>query len=214
MNDNRIIGELLKKIHSFYPIGLPLLQHEYEGFRNLKEILHKKQIAAGNNEPAEWFTFAGETEKDWAGYEVINFAGKPFPCYELSIILFNGTNNGLSVTGTLTVTLSLLVKHYTVYVYDEYNYTLGENSSFVPGHGYLYSGMKYHLNIADKIQRIKERIEKYFPEHTFIDFKYLFTQKILGGYSYSGGYEDVGKNVIYDYLFSTSMLGKVYSVAD
>ena len=211
MNEKRIIEELLRKIHFFYPIGLPLLHSEYEGFKTLKEILYKKQIVADNGNPAEWFTLAEETTKDWEGCEVINFVGKPFPCYELSIILFSEMQKGLSITGTLTLTLSLLVKHYTVYVYDEYS-SSNEKGNFTSSHGYLYSGIQYHLDISDKIQRIKERVEKYFPEYTFIGHNPLFAHKILGGYAYSCGYEDMDKNVIYDYLFSTSMLGKEYSV--
>ena len=201
----------LERIHHYYPIGLPHFAPTYPGFQELQEIQRKKFIALEQEEPKAWYSLVEAVQNEWSGCQIFNSVAAQFPCYEVQISLTEAALTGLHIHSSLTLSVSLLVKHYAIVVIDDYSYTGPEHSG--AWHKFICSGVHHHLKLDAKIEALKRIVQGHFPEHQHAPHEVLFKYKVQGGYPYKGSYDDLGEYTIYDYLFSGGLFGQQYTVA-
>lgn len=199
---------LMQAISRFYPVGLSVEREFHEGFQKIREITLNKNYAAENNSPKRWFEMIDQVRKDWNGLEVINLAGTPFPGYRM--IIFVDQQQSINEPAVmLTLSLSLLVANYTVFITDIHRDKNSGKELKLASH-IITDGNNHRLKLTDKIQQLKNTLNHYFPEYSFVHPKILFTHKVEGAYAYAGNQQELDKDVIYDYLFSHDMTGLEY----
>lgn len=209
--DKELAQHFLKRIHHYYPIGMPGFPHDYQGYKELLQIQEDKFKDIEREEPKVWYNLVNEIREQWQGRDVFNGVGAQFPCYEANILLSNESRTGLNICTSLTLSLSLLVDYYSIVVFDEYSY-MGPINSGVQ-HRFVCSGMQHHLQLDAKIDDLKRIVSKHFPGYIHARHDVLFKYKVDGGVPYKGSYDDKGEYTIYDYLFSGGLLGQQYTVA-
>jgi hypothetical protein len=208
--DQELAQYFLKRIHHYYPIGLPHFAAVYPGFEEMQELQRKKFEAIEKEQPEAWYKLVDETRKEWSGYDVFNSVAAQFPCYELTIALNDESKTGFHYHCSLTLSISLLVPYYAIVIVDDYSYQ-GPKYSGV-SHKVVSSGFQHHLDLDAKLNKQKDIVETYFTNQ-YARHNVLFNYKILGGYPYHGTYDDLGAYTIYDYLFSGGLFNQKYTVA-
>src|SRR5215210_2013376 len=132
MHPNKQLAQyFLKQVHHYYPIGLPHFADDYPGFQEIKQIQEAKFAALEREEPKEWYGLVAAVQNEWNGYQLFNSVAAQFPCYELSITVSDESQTGLHKHCSLTLSLSLLVKHYAIVVVDHYVYQGPEHSGII-----------------------------------------------------------------------------------
>lgn len=208
--DKQLAQYFLEKIHNYYPIGLPHFEEDYPGYQQLLNIQKEKFEAVQQSEPKAWFDLVEAIKKQWDGYRVTNSIAVPFPSYQLTVELYNQQKPGLWIDSSLVLTVSLLVKYFAIFVVDNYTYQGPENSGVA--HKFICSGYRHHLGIESKINPLTGAVQRCFPDYQQARHNVLFNYKVLGGYPFTAGYEDVGEYTIYDYLFSQDFIKQKYTV--
>jgi hypothetical protein len=103
-----------------------------------------------------------------------------------------------------------LVKYFAILIVDTYAYQGPEYSGVA--HRFIGSGYQHHLEIEPKINALVKTVQQFFPDYQHARHNVLFNYKILGGYPFTAGYEDLGEYTIYDYLFSQEFMRQKYTV--
>lgn len=208
--DQQLAQNFLQEIHQYYPIGLPHFEDSHPGFQQLRKIQLDKFAASEREEPKLWYDLVKVAQEQWGGKKVFNSIATPFPCYELGINLSDKALTGLRMHSSLTLSVSLLVKYYAIVVTDSYAYMGPENSG--ASHQFVCSGLQHHLELEGKIEEMVQSVRQFFPEYRRANHNVLFNYKVLGGYPYPLGYDDLSEYTIYDYLFSNILQKQRYTV--
>lgn len=205
--------QLLETIHAYYPIGLPHMRDEYRGFQKLLDIQKKKiqEVAAGG--PENWQSLVEAMKQEWGDHRTMNLAGTPFPCYQAKIFFDSETQLGLKKTTGIILSISLLVEHYALFVIDDYGFVSYSQDAAIISQKIISSGDDHPLVGVRTIEGLKQRIERHFPQHRFVNHRVLFNYKIFGAFGMAGWFDNLDQSVIYDYLFGGDMVGLKYSVA-
>lgn len=177
---------LLKRVHEYYPIGLPEANEDYAGHHILKEKLESKINGIINNAiPADFINLKKGIEDAFQNTElrVLDEYHTQFPSYALSIELFKEKYNTITVTDSIKVNTSLLTNHFTLF-YDQtilsscysavVNQQLPVFSTIISSHNNLDKGRHYYDILINLIT-------KHLPSYIYADCQKLFTCLIRGG---------------------------------
>lgn len=211
--DVELLLYFLNKIHSYYPIGLPHLRDDYEGYQNLLDIQNRKMNKAIEGKHEHWEILVNKMKQEWGNEQVLNLAGAPFPCYQTTINLGSVNEDGCRKSSQVILTVSLLVSYYALFVCDDYDFITYSGSKPITNHKIISSGEGHPMIANNMLEKIKEAVETAFQGYKHANHHVLFKHKILGGFGLNGWLENMNNSVIYDYLFGSDMIDMKYSVA-
>lgn len=208
--DATIVNILFEQVQYYYSLGLPHFQDRHTGNKALQEKLANK---VDNAEP--FYTYFEQVKKDWAGTEVyMGPVAFPWPSYEADIHLERAETPGLTTRVILRVSVSILVDYYSIFVLDEYSYHSQFDAALLADHVFIRSGMEHRLDLAARIERLKQLTEQHFLRHQFVGHGSLFRLEVNGGYPVYASPNDPGRPyTIYDYLFSGALYKTRFSLA-
>lgn len=201
-NEDQQIKDFMEAIERYYPKGVNADRKNHSGFQQLLKITEDKNNGAVNGLPIEWFQFAGEIKNLWEGYHVVNLPATPFPAYQIRMLQHGEPKPEFARMVILSV--SLLVKYYTLFVKEVWKQGDDDRKTILSNAG------QPDANLSSRISQTKQVVNKYYSDYNFADPQILFMHKVPERFAFEATKEELGKNVIYEYLFSHDMTGEPY----
>lgn len=208
---NKIMIDLLLKIHFYYPIGLPFATKEYSGDKEISQIVAKKIDQITNNETTEWACFLNDSRLHNKTVEVDDLSYFQFPSYTLEIPLTLNTFDNLTITKNIIVSVSLLTDHYTIFFEDRFIYRQMPNdlSRYKGAFSVVYFVSNTNQSYIKLLEIIKRDLKKHFSSFTFVPHSLLMSTIIEGGIPYKkfDDYLDdrARKFSMYEFLFNSNI---------
>jgi len=211
-----MIQDLLKAIHSFYPVGINNIMAKYEGLAAFRTILSNKINSVMEGESTSWSNLVYELGKIFSDRPIMDQSYNQFPSYLLSITFFEKDDGEIKLERRLLVNVSLLCSYYTIFFETRINVKSNNGGllpGFAPGVFSLYSTNDPAQN---RIDAIKMLVEAHFKGYQFAYHKTLFDYCIEGCGTYSNWqeYEAGQKYPVYSYLFDSHLLLQNILIAD
>lgn len=207
---NQIIIDLLKKAHYYYPIGMPHIFNEYNGYYKLKEILKAKidNISAQKN--TKWSILVEDVKKHFPTYKVFDYGYLQFPNYILVIELCIHENNRIVITKSIILNISLLVNYYTIFFEDLIKLKGdADNSNGIKDTHFqmIYFNSCIEEECLENANQLKKIVAQFFNEHSFLEHRQLFENKVLGSKSYGNEFSSTNEaSCLYELLFSNDQI--------
>jgi len=202
-----ILIDLIKAIHQYYPVGFELPKEEYPGYQELIAIVEQKisQMMEGRL-PENVNLLEIKLKEAFPDSILHNQIYKQFPNYTFSIEIANELDGGLDRLLWMTVNISLLTKHYTVFFQETMKFGDKEGSSFsYDTFGYLLISFSrnrfpYKEEYFLKIEKIMMEL---FPGYEFVSHSFLFANKVKYGVPFGETDDDINKtrHSIFSFLF-------------
>ncbi len=182
----------LKKIHQYYPIGMPELEDKYPGILEIRNLVNQK-ILELEQENSVWNILVAELKASLVNYRVINYVHF-FPSYCI-LIEIEPYCYDKETSSEICVIVSLLTKHYTIFKQDIH----------VDGHVKTvvsFESIKY--DHSEILKSVESGIKSHYFDYEFVSHALLFNTKVYGGYPYHGNdCKTIDKpSSVFDYLFS------------
>jgi len=201
-----MIQKLLSAVHKYYPIGCPEIHQHYEGIAEIKKIVSRKISECENNPASNFKILLKSLQNTIKNYVINDFSYLLFPSYFILIEIEDKTFNGIKLTSTISVYISLLINGYTVYISDKYSFNDLDDVKNKSGLNYeliYFNDCKNPQSIA-LTKLICDQIEKNFANYEFIDHYTLFKNYVKSGRTLYDLNRDAGDvpYCYYDYLFS------------
>ncbi len=129
MNDKEttIVVELLKRIHKFYPIGLPHLNSIYPGYRDLLSITENKINNLIEKKIDTWDDMAKSFESKLI-YTIRDESFLQFPNRSFRIEFDENEYLGLIIKKNIHLYISLLHNSYTYFI--KHDFIINEKQKF------------------------------------------------------------------------------------
>lgn len=200
-----MIENLLKKVHYYYPIGMPGISENYKGYQEIRTIIEQKMDDLTVDKKPIHKEWMDDIKKKHSLYDISDFSFWQFPSYYISIALENNQLNGIEISKRAIVVVSLLANYFTVYIEDEYKYLYFDKEEHNhPSSLVLCNKKCYSLEFRKLIESLIATTSNHFINHEFIDHRILFNHKIYGGtILFNIKNFDVNKAyTFYDFLFS------------
>jgi hypothetical protein len=196
--------ELLVAIHEYYPIGIPEIYREYDGFHKLKKIILEK---IGKNEQYNTYTVLVNNLRElFFPNELNDYSYFEFPSYFLTIDLEETDLNGIKLKVRAIIVISLLANLYTVYFSNTYSFIDDDFFSSKNHQSYeiIYFNDCKNKGLREISNKVKREVEQRFKEHKFIHHFVLFDNEVKGGRTLLDLDNDFPNQnyTYYDYLFS------------
>lgn len=202
-----LLLNLLNKIQQYYPIGMPHFNDIHDGYAELKKITEKKinthleaDAFTKTENMVPWESLVTES-KHLLGENIIDQSYLQFPSLNL-IIIMDSADNKNRESKNMTLTLSLLTNHYTIFI--ESQFTLANYIEL--NHPLRYQVVYGEKNASDDelafFKNLKELLSVHFPDYKFVNHYLLMTNKIKGGIPYGESVETNREEYpIYSFLF-------------
>lgn len=192
---------LLKKVHQYYPIGLPHLFH-YEGYNELKKLIAKKIDHLINKDRIEpWTSLVDDLLESSKPFGLTDHSYVQLPSYVLSIDISDDTRNQLKNVSSLVLTVSLLDTCFTVYFENIISFEKA-SGKFLPVAKIISAKQNDSEIYKNLFGTVTDKVANHFPAYRFIDHTILFNSRVLGGIPYGQSVEDFQSSyAIFDYLF-------------
>jgi hypothetical protein len=171
------IKMLLEKIYYYYPIGIPSLINSHEGKTLIRKMTEKKINEIILKEATPWASFIKEL-KDIHSEKIFDMGYEQFPSYIATIDLKKDDNDFFHFTRKITINISLLCLYYTIFFEDYFLFSYGESEFDNPNFRIFFSKNSSSKN--ENFIPIIQSVERFFPNHIFINHKLLFEYKISG----------------------------------
>ncbi|WP_142688644.1 hypothetical protein [Chitinophaga polysaccharea] len=201
---DKIMLDLLKYIHQYYPIGLPeyynqprrMIERDHIVANKINDLIEGKETA--------WSLFVKELKKrDW---ELLDMAFIQFPSYVVHIKLKTPDFSTPEILHQreLVVVVSLLCPYYTIYYLDTYRFNTirAAHYRFGPIFRITFKDLlpEFSFDQEALLKEVEDLTKQYFPSHNYASHgmlmnRYLTPGIILEGQSGAGPYP------IYSYLF-------------
>ncbi|MBL6448969.1 hypothetical protein JMN32_21845 [Fulvivirga sp. 29W222] len=194
--------DLLQEVHKYYPIGCPLLNHEYPGYKLLLGILENKvNNLITSIEDDTWVSLISELQSN-GKFEVYDDSYLQFPNLVARIEL-SKTEAEVSITRTLRLTLSLLTNYYTAFIEEKGTFNRFNNEPGVAPVKLLWYGQQ---NMSDNERQwladVKGKVSDHYPDYLFVNHDALLNTNIYGGLPHGEDPEDLKSYYsLYSYLF-------------
>lgn len=200
-------SQLLKKIHEYYPIGIPMLREEYPGYAELRSKIEMKIQHLLDEDITPLSKLINELKAN-ISFEIEDFSHHQFPSYYFAINLKTSNTENVSCKKSLLVFISLLTNHYTFFFEDHYDfYYKNKNleyskSLFTKVFYYSSFPLNENLNFLEKI--LHKIIPRFFEQYDFINHDLLFETKVIGGMTLVNPerYDPWKEYSCFEYLFS------------
>lgn len=201
-----VIIELLKNTQKYYPIGMPFLYEEYDGYKMFKEKLEKKvnQILAKEN--TSWVRLVENVRQKFSLKPIFDYSYLQFPSYIMNLELKKNDSKEIEYTKSLVLNISLLVNYYTLFFEDIVKVKKGIDEKGLQNSPYfriVYFNKCIDKDCFEIAYIIKKISEEVFEEYKFIQHDLLLNNKVQGGNIYGDmRNEEFKEYSLYEYLFS------------
>lgn len=203
MEDANLLESLLKCIHTYYPIGIGLLNKNYSGYDKYHEILARKIDSIIKKQSDTWSDCVRAVDSVFNS-QVRDLSYFQFPSYQLKVHIQDPSEAGPSTEISLIVTISLLCKYFTFFFIEEYKHTSFVDIVPMPYSRVLYlKSVKGNQSVnSSLIEALNKKIVASFPGYSFLSHKQLMQYTVVGGSNYIDGHELAEPSYnIYQYLF-------------
>ncbi len=205
----KMINRLLKSVHDFYPVGMPSIMEDYEGYEKYSSILNKKINDVINGTTEKWNLWKATMTK-FNQVQLIDLGYNQFPSFIAKIEIPTNVSSDDIISAEIIVNISLLCNFYTIFVRKFYQVGDSQISNEKSRFSVLY-GLEANKNenqIFD-CDRIKERVESIFDVYEFIPHKILFDIHVEGAIPYTESV-DIAKPrySVYELLFDSLFVGE------
>lgn len=206
---NRLKQRLLEDINTYYPVGI-YGNDVFAGYQELKAILTKKINTHLDGQIATpWKSLVAEWKHQASVEVAMDLGHNQFPSYELAGIISDEEVNGIRERKGITLCISLLTDHYTIY----FNATLFLKNYLNPLGRPVTKKIYYGIENAKKeeeqlMQSLHKLTKKYFPDHEFIEHRLLFESHVHGATPH--GQDPLGDKNSYpilNFLFNLEHIG-------
>lgn len=211
-----MIQDLLKAIHSFYPVGMNDIMMKYDGFAAFQDILSDKINVVMEGGDPSWNNLSHELGRIFAGHPLMDQSYNQFPSYQFCITLLEKDDREMKIERRLLVNISLLCPYYTLFFETKMDIKL-HNSKSLP----QLTTSVFNLHTTDdpaksKMEEIRKLVETHFKGYQFAYHKTLFEYHIDGCGTYSNWqeYEAGRKYPVYSYLFDSHLMLDSIMLAD
>lgn len=201
---DKIMLDLLKHIHRYYPVGLP------EYYNQPRRMIERDQIVADKinglieEKETAWSLFVIELKKhEW---ELFDMAYIQFPSYVVHIKLKSPDFSTPEILHEreLVVVVSLLCPYYTIYYLDTYRFDTirSAHHRFGPTFRIVFKDLLPEFSFdQDALLKEVERLTKlHFPSYSYAGHGMLMRRYLTPGIVLEGQ-SDEGPYPIYSYLF-------------
>jgi hypothetical protein len=209
------IYNLLEKVHEFYPVGMKMLSG-YPGEKRIMDIIEKKITAIINEEQNPGSALFNSFKSSAADYLSFDYSSRQFPSYTMGFRYEEEISGDLNRITQIVFTISLLCDYYTYFIHDFYRIS-GQTSLSQRRNVYPIDSVSVESHISfEKIEPIIKRvildIEKYFPQHTYVNHLQLFSSKVDEAvpYGQTASYTPSSPYSIYHFLFDGSFAEKPF----
>ncbi len=200
-----VINKLITSLHQYYPIGLNILNTDYNGYKSLLNLIDVKISQVINDS-------LPQNIRDLEHKLLMNFNEdkirldfyRQFPSYSFSIHLLSEGSKVYEHDLLITVKVSILTNYYTYYfeeITTHNNVNLLNNSRL---NSLTISKDLYNYpNKKELFKIIEELINECFNAYVFVDHYLLFKLKVNNGtpHGESEGQFDNRSYPIFNFLF-------------
>ncbi|SKA30551.1 hypothetical protein SAMN04488128_103311 [Chitinophaga eiseniae] len=140
-------------------------------------------------------------------YEVVDLSSRQFPCYSMGSLYEEDNSGDLNRRTLVMFTIPLLCNCYTYYIHDFYRVlsqtAIAQCRKVYPIDSVSLENHVVFGNMKPVIERIALEIEKFFPEHRYVNHIQLFNNGVAGAVPYSKTVDDIHTHPysIYHFLF-------------
>jgi hypothetical protein len=210
---------LVEKVHFYYPIGIPQIYKIYPGYKMMQKICHDKILGVQNSSPTPWTKALEKISNLSLEGTLHNLSYLQFPNYSASIEVKKELTQGIEITRSIELSVSLLAKYYTIFFLDTFRFL--DFGSEGPIHIYPIKMIVYlkirPANIPiDRLEKIKDIVESCFDGYFYIQHDVLFSYKMEGS-SIFGSMEDYQSrqlHSLYEFLFSNHLPAEEITVRE
>jgi hypothetical protein len=115
-------SELLSAVNKYYPIGIPQIYSEYDGIQKVKQIIADKIAVIDSNIETPLSLLVKSLKKEFSDSQIYDYSFFEFPSYQLAIDVERQGFNGIKLNISIHISISLLLKKYTVFINNIYNF--------------------------------------------------------------------------------------------
>jgi hypothetical protein len=212
-NKQSSIFELLRAIHDFYPIGLSSLGTSWPGYKKLIASIKKKNNALEKNKAFEWQKFISQLNSIENIVRIDDMSFGPFPSYMAYLHLPIFKSGIFEIQSYINIEISILTKHFTAYFCTDYNLANGQKKWATLVQNSLHP-FNNNVRLIENISEALTQIPLIFKDYNYASATQLFSVKLETKFSPSYDTELAFHDYysLYDYLFSTRLNGKGYTM--
>jgi hypothetical protein len=205
-------SELLSAVNKYYPIGFPLLYKEYEGIQQIRQIIKDKIAAIESNIETPVSLLVSSLEKEFPELKIYDNSFFEFPSYQIEIDVESQVFNGIKLNVSICISISLLLKKYTVFINNVYNFRNADHiagSSSAKNYDMVYFEDCKDGKLKAAADLAKNKVLDFFKDYEFTNHYILFSSKIKSGNILLELGREYGDEeyCYYDYLFGNNKWG-------
>lgn len=212
-NKQSSVPKLLEALHTFYPIGLSSLGTSWPGYKKLIKSIQKKNNALEKNKAIEWLQFMSQLSSIESIVRIDDMSFGPFPSYMAYLHLPIFKSGIFEIQSYINIEISILTKHFTSYFCTDYNIANGQKKWATIIQHSLYP-FNDNAKLIENISEALTQIPLIFKDYNYVSAAQLFSVKLETKFSPSYDTELAFHDYysLYDYLFSTRLNGKGYTM--
>jgi hypothetical protein len=213
------VSNLVEKVHFYYPIGIPQIYKVYPGYKAIEEICHNKILDVQTSKRTPWTKAIEQIDNLSLEGKLYDLNYLQFPNYSASIEVKKELTEGIEITRSIELNVSLLAKYYTVFFLDTFRFLDFGSEGPIPIYPMkMIAYLKTRpTNISlDPILKIKGVVENCFDGYCFMQHDLLFSYK-MDGSSIFGSMEDYRPgqlHSLYEFLFSNHLPAEELTVCE
>lgn len=212
-----IIEDLLKKVHEYYPVGMPDLSNSYSGRLAFNEIIRQQYDGQRPKEETESWSKTLDELKKLPQDRLYDLSMYQFPNYAVKLTLEKSKDQEVYTERTLHLAISLLTHHFTTF----YSYSIeieslrrkfSRKDSLQLGHIVFYGKETANSEQKDLLTKANNIVTTNFPDHYFVAHDLLMKREIEGVMPYDEELEyyqlRMKAHSFYELLFDNGILRK------
>jgi hypothetical protein len=203
--ETKIVTELLKKVHEFYPIGLPHLNNIYPGYKELLSITEKKINNLIEKKADSWDNMVISLAKETTT-EIRDESFLQFPNRSLRLEFSDQIYSDLIIRKNIHLYVSLLLNRYTYFVKQEF---------IVNGkHVLSLVSTQQEENNTELLKLVGNKMKDYYNDYSYVSHKVLLSYNIQGGTPHGEIHGSDANYPIFSFLFGLLPDYKIISIQD
>jgi hypothetical protein len=205
-----IVSNLVEKVHFYYPIGIPQIYKVYPGYKMMEKICHDKILGVQTSKQTPWTKAVEQIDNLSLDGTLYDLNYLQFPNYSASVGAKKELTQGIEITKSIELNVSLLTKYYTIFFLDTFRFLDFGSEGPIPIYPMkmiAYLKMRPTNISLDPILKIKDIVENCFDGYYFVQHDVLFSYK-MDGSSIFGSMEDYQSgqlHSLYEFLFSNHL---------
>ena len=194
---------LIHAVHRYYPIGINILNEQFDGFQELRAIMDSKFKQLSDNAFSNNIGYLREELRNKFREFQIDFDDyKQFPSFSFAIELDQASYPTLQHSVRLVVKISLLINYYTIF-FEEYITNQEVFSGLGPARVAIIS-LRSQTNTRNTNIRTEllDLLQECLQNYHYVDHESLFKLKIHYGLPLDAPYITITETKpVYNYLF-------------